>query len=418
MKNTSHSTNISNTEIDFFIKSAKALGWYRQNKNRADRYTLKQIGTSISLTESAVSKYLISPRDADCFNTLTDLNKKSKTLLTLQYALQIAEAMDSSLWEILYLYTEHTTDSSKSTKLNENFHLKDIANANTSTSEHMLTDVNNPKFQPWLGDFYCYFSSTSSSEIDKEKQENSRNLNDLEQELFDITPSKDHLFCGMLKIFKSTDNLCHVSLTFMSDKKTHQIKHYHGSLSLSQQYSAGFISLYCEENGEGSYIIVKSPDSPKLTCRMAMALTLSSIDGHRRACSEKMLITKEYIPENSTAYRALKAFLPMNDSVIRITDKDYTSILEELINSNSAELNKFAEDYPSLSFLASSNSTIETCECALIPESTINNWKYLNSSSRDMLRLLMREHSIANWYYKANNKNAEEILYILENKKV
>lgn len=48
-----------------------------------------------------------------------------------------------------------------------------------------------------------------------------------------------------------------------------------------------------------------------------------------------------------------------------------------------------------------------------IPESTINNWKKLSSESRTQLRMLMRKHSFVNWYYKANNKKAEEIYYII-----
>ena len=195
----------------------------------------------------------------------------------------------------------------------------------------------------------------------------------------------------------------------MSDKKKHKIKHYLGTLVLSKPYSVGFISLFSQETGECSYIIVKGPNSNSLECRMAMVLTLSSIDRHRRACSEKMLITKNLIPENSKTYNALKALLRMNDSFIRITNTEYSKLLQELQASDSIELQRFAERYPNLSTLANSSSTIDTCEYIMIPESTIKNLKFLSPVDRDSLHILMRKHSIANWYYKANNKNAEDI---------
>lgn len=406
---------ISEKETEFLINSAKALGWYQKKLKR--QYTQQKIGDKISLTVSSISKYLIDPDSTNIFK-VEDLETHSKRLLPLNYALQIAEAMDSNLWNILCSYDEYKKAPSKSTNLNEDNFLKDNKKENLPITEYLLTDVNHHKFRSWLGEYYCYFSSTSSEEINKPKQEDSKDMTKEEQELFDIIPSKDHIFCGKIKFSKASDNSCRVSLRFMSNKKSHDIKHYYGTLSLSQEHMAGFIALHCQENGEGSYIIAKSPDSKKLKCRMAMALTLSSIDGHRRACSEKMLITKEFIPESSPAYNALKAFLLMNDSYIRITEQGYGLLLNELKDSDNTELQKFAKDYPLLADLNKSNSTaIKTCKCAFIPESTIAHWNSLNDVSRDLLIILMRKYSIADWYYKANNENAKEILYIIENKK-
>lgn len=234
-----------------------------------------------------------------------------------------------------------------------------------------------------------------------------------EKELFDITPSGDHLFCGKMSISKAEDSSCHVSLRFMSDKLNHNIKHYHGTLVLSKQYSAGFISLCGQEKGECSYIIVESPDSKNLKCRMGMVLTLSSIDRHRRACAEKMLITEKRILENSRAYQALKSLLPMNDSVIRITNEGYEMLIKELAASENQELRQFAHIYPELSDIVSTNLTIDKYEYITIPESTIGNWRKLSSISRNQLCILLRKYSLMNWYYKANNKNAEEIYYIM-----
>lgn len=392
-------------EEAFFIEVAKALGWYRRELGMK----LNDIGSQISLSESAVSKYLIDPKVKKNFSSEEDLKKNSKVFLTLEYALKISATMGEKLWNILRLYEENENRTEKCTKLNANQFLN-ILNLN---STNLIVNSSDSKFEPWFGEFFCYFSSTSSSEIDKSKRENPKELTEEEKELFDITPSGDHLFCGKMSISKAEDNYCQVSLRFMSDKYNHNIKHYQGTLVLSKQYSAGFISLYGQENGECSYIIVESPDSQKLKCRMAMVLTLSSIDRHRRACTEKMLITKKRILENSRAYETLKSLLPMNDSVIRITNEQYEMLLKELSASKNQQLREFANTYSKLSDIEKANLTIDKYEYIMIPESTIDNWRKLSEISRKQLRTLMRKYSIVNWYYKANNKNAEEIYYIM-----
>lgn len=142
---------INDAENDFLILSAKALGWYRnQHKNV---YTLKKVGEYLSLSASSVSKYLIDPKEAEELKTPQDLKNSYKTLLPLHYALRFAEAMESNLWDILHLYNAYMNDSSKSTKLNEEQNLKkeDFV---LPYNENLLTDVNDPLFRPWLGEFY------------------------------------------------------------------------------------------------------------------------------------------------------------------------------------------------------------------------------------------------------------------------
>lgn len=389
----------------FFIEAAKALGWYREKTG----IKLSDIGKQIALSESAVSKYLIAPKLEKNFSNEEDLKKNSKVILTLEYALKISEAMGAKLWNILHMYEKDREEIEKCTNLNASL-FTDELNLNNI---NFITNSNDIKFEPWFGEFFCYFSSTSSSEINECKRESLNGMIEEEKELFDITPSGDHLFCGKMSISKAEDSSCHVSLRFMSDKLNHNIKHYHGTLVLSKQYSAGFISLCGQEKGECSYIIVESPDSKNLKCRMGMVLTLSSIDRHRRACAEKMLITEKRILENSRAYQALKSLLPMNDSVIRITNEGYEMLIKELAASENQELRQFAHIYPELSDIVSTNLTIDKYEYITIPESTIGNWRKLSSISRNQLRILLRKYSLMNWYYKANNKNAEEIHYIM-----
>lgn len=64
--------------------------------------------------------------------------------------------------------------------------------------------------------------------------------------------------------------------------------------------------------------------------------------------------------------------------------------------------------------LVAANSTIEMHEYVSIHESIISGLKNLSDEDKNQLRVSMRKYSIANWYYKANNKNAEDILNIIE----
>ncbi len=391
-------------EREFKIQASEALRWYRTCHKK--EFTLEKIGKTLNLDNSTISKNLSY--------TYND-NFKEKSLISLQRALEIAEAMNSNLWTIMYqyeLYKENEVEKN-CTSLNH----KDNLKSKFDKFESLIMDANDSRFNSWIGEYYCYFSSTSSQEIDVKKRENPENLQEGEERLYNITPSNDHIFCGIMNISKDEDGLCKVLLTFMADKSSHSIKHYSGILCLSSQYAAGFIEMACQENGECSYIIVNSPDSSSMKCRMAMALTLSSIDGHRRPCAEKILISKNEILERTIEYEALKAFLPMNDSVIHIHKDKYKQLIEELKSGSSDELRDFAEKNSDIAKLAAANSTIEMHEYVSIHESIISGLKNLSDEDKNQLRVSMRKYSIANWYYKANNKNAEDILNIIEKRK-
>lgn len=385
------------TEEEFKNQAAEALRWYQKEHNK--EYTQKKIGEILCKHHSMISKYLA---------------KKDKRIeMELQTTINMAEAMDTNLWTIMYLYEQQKREERKKncTNLNEEENLK----SDSLKFENLIVDANDSRFRPWIGEYYCYFSSTSSNEINSIKKECKNDLTDEQKKLFNITPSKDHIFCGRMDIYQVGD-LCKVSLVFMADKESHNIKHYEGRLYLSGQYSAGFIELFGLENGECSYIILNSPDSGKLECRMAMALTLSSIDSHRRACAEKILISKKEIAEATSEYEALKAYLRMNDSFVHIKEEEYDKLICELKNTDIVELQNFANRYSDFSKLVSNNSTIEVHKYVTIPESIIKNMKILSKENKAKLCVLLRNHSKANWYYKANNRNAEDILNIINEK--
>lgn len=386
------------TEEEFKNQATEALRWY-QKKHRKE-YTQRKIGDILGRHDSTISKYLAE--------------EDKRTEMPWQIAVDMAEAMDTNLWTVMYLYEQQEKEEYEKncTNLNEKEKLKNVS----SEFENLIVDANDSRFKPWIGKYYCYFSSTSSSEINGIKKECKDNLTEEQKKLFNITPSNDHIFCGRMTI-DSVDDFCRVSLEFMADKEFHNIKHYEGRLYLSVQYAAGFIELSGRENSECSYIILNSPDSGKLECRMAMALTLSSIDRHRRACAEKILISKKRIAEATSEYEALKAYLRMNDSLVHIKEEEYYKLIDELKKTDVTELQNFANTYSDLSKLVSNNSTIEVCKYVTIPESIIQNLKTLSKENKTKLRVCLRNHSMANWYYKANNKNAEDILNIINKRR-
>lgn len=384
------------TEKKFKNQVADALRWYQKEHKKI--YTQITIGNSIGLDNTTISKYLSE-------------KKEKRIEIPLERALRIAEAMDTNLWTIMYLYEQQGTEMpmESCTNLNKEEKLK----SEFLKIENLIVDVNDVRFKPWIGEYFCYFSSTSANEINKKKEECAEGLTEEQKELFQISPSNDHIFCG--KMIISEDGVyCKVSLSFMADKRKHSVKHYVGKLYLSGQYAAGFIELSGQENGECSYIVLKSPDSGKLECRMAMVLTLSSIDGHRRACTEKILISKKKIEEETGEYEALKAYLRMNDSYIYIEKEEYEKLIGELKNMDVEELQKFADKYSDFAKLVSDNVTIEVREYASIPESIIQN--LISKENKTKLCVCLRNHSMANWYYKANDKNAEDILNLINKK--
>ena len=65
-------------EKEFFIKAAKALGWYKIET----KTTLSIIGQYVKLSESAVSKYLIAPQKADDLEAEIFAGKRKNILNT------------------------------------------------------------------------------------------------------------------------------------------------------------------------------------------------------------------------------------------------------------------------------------------------------------------------------------------------
>lgn len=412
-------------EFDFLLMSACALEQYRKKKNI--KQTAVASACKFANSASSVSKYLIDesnmrdknkPKSKEEFNEI--FNKK-KTFLDLAHAIDLATAMNQNLHTILSLYEGEGWYANSTNLINEKIvnknqkdyliqeplgQLEEIDNLSIANS---ITDINDPSFSVWMGTYYCYFSSTCSEEISKSKSEpsNINSMDEYQKSLYDIMPKNDHIFCGILEIGKPYNGRCGVELTFMSDPSELKVKKYVGTLSLARHLTAGFISLTCTENAEKSYIILQSPDGSPLDCRMAMVLTLSSIDNHRRPCAEKMLITKNKIVEDSKAYQELKALLPMIDNKIIISPENYAEQMEKLSGATSENISQFAKLYSSIESLAEINNRLETY--VKIPEDSILNTFNFTTSEKAELIQSLREKAKANWYYKSNTSNATRI---------
>ena len=134
---------------------------------------------------------------------------------------------------------------------------------------------------------------------------------------------------------------------------------------------------------------------------MAMVLTISSGEGHRRPCTERMIFSRQPVDIHSESYEYLKANLHMNDNTIRITEWGYSELLKEIQDSDDPLLKKIADKYPTLKSLHSPVVKIE--ECAFIPETYIEELSDLQPEERKAFERLLRLHSLAPWYRKTKS---------------
>lgn len=146
---------------------------------------------------------------------------------------------------------------------------------------------------------------------------------------------------------------------------------------------------------------------PHVQSCMAMVLTYSSKVHRRRPCCERMIISSSCIKSGTEEYEVMKAYLRMNDRMIRITDWGYEQLIKDIHKSDDPDLLKIAECFPDLQSLAGKTVTIENC--AFIPESIIYALRMLSQLQQRKFEILLRNHSIAPWYYKTKATKVDEL---------
>lgn len=432
-------------DVEYAITVAKALGWYQHVHKK--EYTQEKIAKAMNKNrKSDINKRLITPVLAANITNIDQVRERDKVLLSLSEASKLAEAMERSLAEILYLY-EHRDAYEDAYKKDHAGEVSfpypreidhkvaqetyDVFLEQDSAAEHesepnqsvhsvgLLTDPKNPRFSSWFGTYNCYFSSTSSKEAGHVREDDDEEVLTVRKHGQYFPPSKDNIFHGLLKVYtpdEYDDNCCHVELSFISSSSQKAPKLYDGTLALHPSRGTAFFSLRCQSEGEAAYIIVDETNYPyvkaKERCCLGMVLSLSNMPGQRRTCCEKILIISDPIPTDSSAYASMKTHLKMNDSYIRITSWGYDELLGEIENSSDEDLRIIKEIYPTLDSLDGNTVTIESI--AHVPESTIHKAKNLTPDQKKKYLFLLRSHSLSSWYFKVNTSNVDDVIKLID----
>lgn len=434
--------NMNNIEVNFMLNIMKALGWY-MNLNKSE-IKKKDIAKELHLDAAVISYSTIEPKQADSINA-NNYADHGKRLISIPRANEFCKCMNTTLENILYYYqfknvlvnmtkidmikklTNKLTDGEEMSDLILDDYAESIQEQekdNLHSKSNFISDVNHPDFQSWIGTFYCYFSSTSSDEIDQKCDINLNENKETSEELKELLrcATRDHIFCGIMKVYKDIpkDNLCHVEFKFLANLNNRVIKRYSGILTLSANTRAVFCELISDEQGEKSYLIFEKQDlgkgQPQVDCCMAMALTYSSKVYHRRPCCERMILSSKSFKEGTDEYAAMKAHLRMNDNMIRITQWGYNELIKEINHSEDHELKEIIELFPSLDNLIGQNVTMD--KCAFIPESMIRTLHSLSSEQKLKFEVLLRNHSIAPWYSKTKSNKAQTLSNLTNGKQL
>ena len=424
-------------QVKFQLQIMKALGWYFTINKRAHK---KDAASQMNVHQSLISQATIAPSKADKIDE-SNYKENNIRLISFSRALKICDFLDVTIEDVLYYYQHRNslvnmTEIDKLQNLTNKFTnfescqegsiqmTKDIESLfkvdnNLSRTSNLISDVRNPEFSQWFGKYYCYFSSTSSTEAGKRRNETFDKSSDNEEmkELLDCSTS-DYIFCGILDIHdesKSKDGLCHVDFKFLSNPKKRRIKRYSGILTLSAQTKAVFCELISNDQGEKTYSIFEKqdlgPEFSHVQCCIAMVLTYSSKCHRRRPCCERMIISRKMIKENTREYDTMKAYLLMNDNKIRITKRKYGELIKEIEQSTDQDLQSIKQYFPNLQSLKGNTVKIE--ECAFIPESEIYNLHLLTDIQKQKFEVLLRLYSIAPWYCKTKATKTDMLFELL-----
>lgn len=428
------------SQIKYQLHIMKALGWYISIHKGISQ---KEIADKMSYDAAYINRMIIMPKKAESIN---EENFERKQLITIAKAVKICDAMETTLENVLYYYqfrnvlthspkmdslekltNELTSQSRGGISLAEDLEINDMVLHEEDSAfakevkgvNNLITNVKHPGFKSWFGKYYCYFSSTSSDEVARKRRKSFDRASDDDEtkELLDCA-TEDYIFCGILNIHDETegaDEVCHVDFKFLANPKMRTLKKYSGTLTLSSNTNAVFCELMSKELGEKTYFILEQQDVgreyPQVQCCMAMVLTYSSKVNRRRPCCERMIISRKVIKEETMAYETMKAYLRMNDNMIRITEWGYAEMIKTIKRSSDSDLQEIMEKFPNLKSLSGINVTIE--DCAFIPESIIHTLHSLNDSQRQKFEILLRIHSLAPWYCKTKGTKADTLFKLL-----
>lgn len=377
----------------------EAINFYRHNKEH--RFTHEKIGAGMSppRKQSTISKMLSKSnvdKSADPYGNLSVSDAKD-----------ICAAMGTTLGNVLLEYEQHIAQETggydknnsqeySAVKVSSDIpeQCNNIPGQETtvypaclfSESDSLTNDISDPMFGPWFGKFYCYFYSTMSDETD--------------------------CFEGELDIPETPGNgCCHVHFSFVYNQAENLRKEYYGQLVLSKKQNGG---AYCtlinhDDQGEITYLVMANPaiNNSQVCCVVAFVATISAGKDTKRPCVERMIISRE--PLDGKEFELAKAHLLLNDKRIRITEENFSTMLEREDLPASFK-RKFADyEHPfDAPFFAG-----YLPKMANIPESWVKSMDEYSDRDKQKIIDLIRLYSEAPKYNKIRPKTSETDIYKL-----
>lgn len=376
-----------------------AINAYRKKKEH--KFTTTQIGAQMSKPKSqgTISKMLME-------SNVQELENKYGNL-SVSEAKELCAAMGTTLGNVLLEYEQHIAQESgvydknnfqeySAVKEPQNIpeQCHNIPGQETtiypaclfSENDSLTNDISDPMFKPWFGKYYCYFYSTMSDETD--------------------------CFEGELEIPETPGNgCCHVRFGFVYNQADNLRKEYYGQLVLSKKQNGG---AYCtlinhDDQGEITYLVMANPaiNNSQVCCVVAFVATISAGKDTKRPCVERMIISRE--PLDGKEFEMAKAHLLLNDKCIRITEENFSKMLEreDLPESFKKKFADFENPFDA-PFLAE-----YLPKMAIIPESWVKSLTGYSDREHQKIIDLIRLYSEAPKYNKIRQKTSETDIYKL-----
>lgn len=386
-----------NKEIREDISYA-SICWIHAVRTYMKRHNISQrnLAQKLSISQSTLSKKL----------TVANMGEESHTYWYLLYAdvEKICKAMGTTPGTVMYEYEHKNSQNSRNYDLlgDQEYTEKIVYQSIPELCEIIPSEervvcpaclfmddatlVNNkadPIFDPWFGNFHCYFFSTMSTEKE--------------------------CFHGILEIPQNPrSGCCNVKFSFEFGKRKKQVKEYYGQLILSRKPGGG---AYCtlinhDELGEITYLVMANPavSSSCVCCVVALVATISGGKDTKHPCAERMIISR--VELSGTRFELVKAHLLLNDKNICITEQGFLDMLE-----NEAIPQEFKQCYGVQSEeerpFDKLPLSIYLTRAAVIPENWVKSLINFSEEEQQKIIDLFRLYSSSTRYNKIKQKTAE-----------
>lgn len=238
---------------------------------------------------------------------------------------------------------------------------------------NLLVEPTHSEIQAYIGEYFCYFHSTNSSDPKINK--------------------------GILFISQDyEESICSTRLLILRDDEP--IKEYHGQLLLNLHYRKAYMILLGKDKQEICFLILNHFNSTVNSNQLNMALALTTSSGsQKRATMHRMLISRKQL--NDKSIKLIEPQLKLNTDKIMISESKLKRLQQELMGKFSSK----KEDLEQEVALECLKYIKEQCHKELyytIDESIIYDSSRItdNKIIRSYIVSLLREYTDVEYYNK------------------